>query len=36
MAESQSNWLGDKYDGDYKEGWYHGYGRLYMDDGVIY
>ena len=34
--DSQTNWIGDKYEGEYKEGWYHGHGRLYMDDGVIY
>ena len=24
------------YEGDIKEGWYHGFGKLHMDDGVIY
>ncbi len=31
-----SNWLGDKYEGEHKEGWYHGYGKLHMEDGVVY
>lgn len=25
-----TNWLGDKYEGEYKEGWYHGQGKLLM------
>ena len=25
-----TTWLGDKYEGEHKEGWYHGYGRLEM------
>ena len=24
------------YEGDTKEGWYHGFGKLHMEDGVIY
>jgi hypothetical protein len=31
-----TTWLGDKYEGEYKEGWYHGYGRLELDNGVVY
>ena len=31
-----TTWLGDKYEGDYKDGWYHGVGRLQMDNGVVY
>lgn len=31
-----TTWLNDKYEGEYKEGWYHGYGKLKMDNGVIY
>jgi hypothetical protein len=32
----KTNWIGDKYEGEYKEGWYHGQGKLLMDEGVIY
>lgn len=31
-----TTWLGDRYEGEYKEGWYHGYGKLHMDNGIIY
>jgi len=31
-----SNWLGDKYEGEYKDGWYHGYGKLHMDNNIVY
>ena len=31
-----SNWLGEKYEGDYKEQWYHGHGKLTLQNGVIY
>lgn len=30
------NWLGDRYEGDYKEGWFHGLGKLQMENGIIY
>lgn len=26
----EPNWLGDRYEGEYKEGWFHGTGRLQM------
>lgn len=31
-----STHLTDKYEGDYKDGWFHGFGKLKMDDGVVY
>lgn len=31
-----TTWLNDQYEGEYKEGWYHGYGKLKMDNGVVY
>jgi hypothetical protein len=31
-----TTWLGDKYEGEYKEGWYHGYGKLELDNGIVY
>ena len=31
-----SIWSGSKYTGEYKEGWYHGKGRLEYANGVIY
>lgn len=31
-----STQLSDVYEGEYKEGWYHGYGKLKMDNGVVY
>lgn len=31
-----TTWLGDKYEGEHKEGWYHGYGRLEMENGIVY
>lgn len=31
-----TTWLGDQYEGEYKEGWYHGYGKLKMDNGIVY
>jgi|JI6StandDraft_1071083.scaffolds.fasta_scaffold221305_2 hypothetical protein len=31
-----TTWLNDQYEGEYKEGWFHGYGKLKMDNGVVY
>lgn len=31
-----SIWSGSKYTGDYKEGWYHGQGRLEYANGTVY
>ena len=31
-----TTWLGDRYEGEYKEGWYHGYGKLFMDNEIVY
>ena len=31
-----TTWLGDRYEGEFKEGWYHGYGKLFMDNGIVY
>jgi hypothetical protein len=28
--------LNDNYEGEYKDGWYHGYGKLKMDNDVVY
>lgn len=36
MSQVSPNWLGDVYEGEYKEGWYHGYGKLKMPDDTIY
>jgi len=31
-----TTWLKDEYEGEFKEGWYHGFGKLKMDNGIIY
>lgn len=31
-----TTWLGDSYEGEYMDGWYHGLGRLTMEGGIIY
>lgn len=31
-----TTWLNDQYEGETKEGWYHGYGKLKMDNGIVY
>lgn len=31
-----SEWSGSRYEGDYKDGWYHGVGKFYFPNGVIY
>ncbi len=31
-----SNWINEKYEGDMKNGWYHGNGRLELEDGTVY
>lgn len=31
-----SKWADSKYEGDYKDGWFHGKGKYYFANGTVY
>ena len=31
-----STWSGSRYEGETKDGWYHGKGKFYYPNGLIY